>query len=88
MICLDLKDFFASKASKLDNSPKATKYQRFRMLRNLSNYINYFNFFPKTTLIYYFLGDGFFVGGLVVDDVDAGVEGGGTTTIGGEDRPI
>ena len=36
-------------------------------------------------LKYYFLGDGFFVGGLVVDDVDAGVAGGGTTTIGGED---
>ena len=33
MICIDLKDFFASKASKLDNSPQATKYQRFRILR-------------------------------------------------------
>jgi|GEM_PF-4071263 len=26
LICLDLKDFFASKASKLDNSPQETKY--------------------------------------------------------------
>ena len=25
MICEDLKDFFASKASKLDNSPQATQ---------------------------------------------------------------
>ena len=25
MICKDLKDFFASKASKLDNSPQATQ---------------------------------------------------------------
>ena len=24
----------------------------------------------------------------MVDDVDAGMEGGGTTTIGGEDRPL
>ena len=37
LICLDLKDFFASKASKLDNSPQATKNQRFRILWNLSN---------------------------------------------------
>ena len=37
LICLDLKDFFASKASKLDNSPQATKYQRFRILRTFSS---------------------------------------------------